>query len=364
MGVRCHRPHRAAAAARAASGPRVRRRPAVRDRGRRRGEQATARSRTASTHPAAASFVWSADTCGQGWGMNPDLGWMLGYRALHETRPDFFIHCGDTVHADSPTAETVTEPDGQVWRNLVTPEVAKVAESLQELRGRHRCTMLDANVRAMYADVPLLAQWDDHETHDNWHPGQVLTVDRYTERRIDVLAARARGAWQESMPVADRRGHHAGSGFASRAAGLAGPRGVALPPHLDVISADPPLELASVLSDSKRHGVRDVVWVPGDVHHCAAHRYDPARAAVPDLDPSWELVAGPLVAGTFGPNQLDATFGSDVVFAKAGDCPGQSPRGGNRFLRHAEIEPDGRLEVSLRDLGGAVLWRRTIQPSR
>jgi alkaline phosphatase D len=63
---------------------------------------------------------------------------MRGYQAMHQTRPDFFIHSGDTIYADGPIAATVTERDGQVWRNIVTEEVSKVAETLKEFRGRHR----------------------------------------------------------------------------------------------------------------------------------------------------------------------------------------------------------------------------------
>lgn len=393
------------------------------------GEVGTARFRTAPVHPSQQSFVWTGDTCGQGWGINPDLGGMVGYRAMHETRPDFFVHCGDTIYADSPMTETVTEPDGQVWRNIVTPEVSKVAETLREFRGRHRYTMLDHNVRAMYADVPVLAQWDDHETHNNWYPGQVLDDDRYVERNVDVLAKRARRAWQENMPVADGRSHHGSSGFAPARIYRRIRRG----PHLDVflldmrtnkdpntpgleeqerailgreqaewlvrevsrsratwkvISADLPLglvvpdgenqeslsngdpgrplgkeqELAQVLSAFKRHGVRNVVWVTADVHYCAAHHYSPDRASFTDFDPFWELVAGPISSGTFGPNALDGTFGPEVVFAKAADYPGQSPRGGNQFFGHADIDRDGRLEVSLRDQSGAVLWSRGLEP--
>ncbi|MCU1517352.1 MAG: alkaline phosphatase, partial [Pseudarthrobacter sp.] len=84
------------------------------------------------------SFVWTGDTAGQGWGINEEIGGMRGYRAMHQTRPDFFIHSGDTIYADGPIAETVVEKDGQVWRNLVTEEVSKVAETLTEFRGRHR----------------------------------------------------------------------------------------------------------------------------------------------------------------------------------------------------------------------------------
>ena len=149
------------------------------------------------------SFVWTGDTAGQGWGINEELGGMRGYEAMHNTRPDFFIHSGDTIYADGPIAATVVEPDGQVWRNLVTEEVSKVAETLTEFRGRHRYNSLDANMRAMFADVPVIAQWDDHETHNNWYPGQIIDDARYTDRDVNTLAARGRQAWQENMPIAD-----------------------------------------------------------------------------------------------------------------------------------------------------------------
>jgi phosphodiesterase/alkaline phosphatase D-like protein len=59
------------------------------------------------------------------------------------------------------------------------------------------------------------------------------------------------------------------------------------------------LELADLLRFIKRHGVANVVWITADVHYCAAHHYDPARAVFQDFEPFWEFVAGPLNAGTF-----------------------------------------------------------------
>ena len=117
-----------------------------------------------------------------------------------------------------------------------------------------------------------------------------------------------------------------------------------------------------MLSAFKRHRVRNVVWLTADVHYCAAHHYDPARAAFTDFDPFWEFVAGPLDAGTFGPNELDATFGPEVVFSKAADHPNQSPRGGNQFFGHVDIAADGRLTVSLRNSAGSVLWSHALEP--
>ena len=117
-----------------------------------------------------------------------------------------------------------------------------------------------------------------------------------------------------------------------------------------------------MLAAFKRHGVRNVVWITADVHYCAAHRYDPSRAAFTDFDPFWEIVAGPIAAGTFGPNQLDGTFGPEVVFSKVADYPNQSPRGGNQFFGHAAVAADGLLTMSLRDASGAVLWSQDLPP--
>lgn len=122
------------------------------------------------------------------------------------------------------------------------------------------------------------------------------------------------------------------------------------------------LELARVLRGLR--GVPGVVWITADVHYCAAHHYSPGRAAFTDFDPFWEIVAGPINAGTFGPSQLDGTFGPEQVFARAADYPNQSPRGGNQFFGHVDIAADGLLTVSLRNAAGTVLWSRDLEPGR
>ena len=80
------------------------------------------------------------------------------------------------------------------------------------------------------------------------------------------------------------------------------------------------LELADLLRFMKTQRIRNVVWVTADVHYCAAHHYHPTRAKFTDFDPFWEFVAGPLNAGTFGPNKMDAHVrpGSEVHRHPAG----------------------------------------------
>jgi len=83
------------------------------------------------------------------------------------------------------------------------------------------------------------------------------------------------------------------------------------------------LEMARVLAFIKARRIRNVVWLTADVHYCAAHHYGPERARFTRFDPFWEFVAGPLHAGTFGPNELDRTFGPEVKFL--GIPPGLKP---------------------------------------
>ncbi|MFC7504658.1 alkaline phosphatase D family protein, partial [Nocardioides sp. GCM10030258] len=171
---------------------------------------------TAPIHGAAQTIVWSGDTNGQGWGIDRSRGGMTGYRAMLDLRPDLFIHVGDTIYADEPMESTkLLLENGSTWQNELTEEVMVVAETLAHFRGRHRYPLRDENVRDFYAAVPSAVQWDDHETCNNWWPGETIDDERYTERRADVLALRGRRAWQEYQPVPVKRLVPAdGDGFA------------------------------------------------------------------------------------------------------------------------------------------------------
>jgi alkaline phosphatase D len=158
--------------------------------------------RTAPVKNRSLRFLWSGDTAGQGWGINPDFGGMKIYEAMRQTQPDFFIHCGDTIYADGPIEEIVTAENGQVWRNLVTPEVSKVAETLAEFRGRYKYNLLDENVRRFNAEVPQIWQWDDHEVVNNWSDSKDLSADaRYTEKNVPLLIAHGSRAFLEYAPM-------------------------------------------------------------------------------------------------------------------------------------------------------------------
>jgi alkaline phosphatase D len=380
-------------------------------------------------------FQWSGDTAGQGWGINPGFGGMKIYETMRRRNPLFFIHSGDTIYADGPIATSVMAENGQIWNNIVTPQVAKVAETLDEFRGRYRYNLLDENVRRFNAEVPQIWQWDDHEVTNNWSDAKDLSGDtRYTEKNVPLLIARGTRAFLEYAPmrpfdvresqrvyrqysygplldlfVVDMRSYRGPNSanlqttqsdatrFLGREqlnwlkAGLKNSRAV-----WKVIAADMPiglnvgdgttpegqprweaianaepgtakgreLEFAELLGYLKRRHVRNVVWLTADVHYCAAHYYDPDKAAFQDFDGFWEFVSGPLNAGSFGPNTLDRTFGPRVVFFKA-PPPGLvnlSPYSGLQFF--GEVNIDGYstdMTVDLRDINGASVFSKRLQ---
>jgi alkaline phosphatase D len=380
-------------------------------------------------------FVWGGDTAGQGWGINPDFGGMKIYETMRQRRPLFFVHSGDNIYADGPIAEMVTAEGNRLWRNIVTPEVAKVAETLDEFRGRYRYNLLDDNVRRFNAEVPQIWQWDDHEVTNNWSDSKDLSGDpRYTEKNVPLLVARGTRAFLEYAPmrpfdaresqrvyrqysygplldlfVLDMRSYRGPNTanlqpepsdqtvFLGREqlewlkAGLKNSRAVwkvvaadmpiglnvgdgttaeGLPRWEAIANGEPgfakgrELEFGELLSYLRRRRVQNVVWITADVHYCAAHYYDPNRAAFRDFDGFWEFVAGPLNAGTFGPGTLDGTFGPQAVFVKAPPL-GQSnlsPYSGLQFFGEVNIDArSGDMKVDLRDIAGASIFSRTMR---
>jgi alkaline phosphatase D len=125
------------------------------------------------------------------------------------------------------------------------------------------------------------------------------------------------------------------------------------------------LEIAEILRFIKTAPIHNTVWLTADVHYAAAHYYNPDKAQFQDFDPFWEFVSGPLHAGTFGPNELDNTFGPEVKFVKApgDDKQNLPPSAGMQFFGHVRIDGATRqMTVTLRDNSDAALWSTTLDP--
>ncbi|MBB5121957.1 phosphodiesterase/alkaline phosphatase D-like protein [Streptomyces eurocidicus] len=125
------------------------------------------------------------------------------------------------------------------------------------------------------------------------------------------------------------------------------------------------LQIAELLRHIKHRRITGTVWLTADVHYTSAQHYDPARAAFKDFAPFWEFVSGPLNAGGFPANALDATFGPERVFLKAPATANVPPGRDSQFFGEVAIAGDGgELTVRLRDETGAVLFTKVLQPGR
>jgi alkaline phosphatase D len=383
------------------------------------GEPMVGRFRTAPTDRRSISFIWSGDTAGQGFGIDEARGGMRTY-------------------ADGVMPAEIKLANGEIWKNLVTEDKSKPAETLAEFRGNYKYNLLDANVRAFNAEIPIITQWDDHEVTNNWWPGEPLTRaehqrKKYVETNALALAARSSRAFHEYMPMRetpvepgriyrkisygplldvfmlDERSYRGPNGEDMQTAYgpeayFMGPEQVAwLKRELassratwKVIAADMPislvvvydvdrkwgveavaqgdpgaprgreLEIADILSFIKRNAIRNTLWLTADVHYTAAHWYDPNKAALQDFDPFWEFVSGPIHAGTYGPNDLDKTFGPQIVYQKAPSKEqgqGLAPSEGLQFFGHVAIDgPSEVMTVTLKDVDDNALWSTKINP--
>jgi alkaline phosphatase D len=377
--------------------------------------------RTAPADKKSISFVWSGDTAGQGWGIDPARGGMRTYQAMLENRPDFFIHSGDHIYADCPVPAELKLPDGTIWRNIVTEEKSAVAHSLAQFRGNYKYNLLDDNLRAFNAQVPMFAQWDDHEVTNDWSPLGSADETGYAEDGTSRLVARARQAFHEFMPIRpiphqegrvyrkigygplldvflidmrsyrdstwNRRDDHSDTfilgpfQLAWLKRELAGSEAtwkvIAADLPIGLISEDaialgdgPPdrreHEIADLLSFMKRAGIRNTVWLTADMHYTAAHYYDPNRAIFQDFEPFWEFVSGPLHAGTWGPGELDNTFGPEAKFQKG--CSAEqgenlAPCFGLQFFGRVDIDAQSEImTVTLKDVDNRALWSVQIEP--
>ncbi|MET9678086.1 alkaline phosphatase D family protein [Streptomyces sp. NPDC006482] len=123
------------------------------------------------------------------------------------------------------------------------------------------------------------------------------------------------------------------------------------------------LQIAELLRFVKHRRITGTVWLTADVHYTSAQHYAPERAAFQDFAPFWEFVSGPLAAGGFPANALDATFGPERVFVRAPERANLSPMESPQYFGEVDIDGgSGELTVRLRAEGGSVLFSTVLQP--
>jgi alkaline phosphatase D len=382
-------------------------------------------------------FVWGADLAGQGWGRNPNLeitafdgdiiqGGYVIFDVMRKLRPDFAVFAGDIIYADNeipPEREIPTAYGGGIWVN--NPAKNFQAITLEEFRENWKYNLGDQKFRNFLARTPIYSQWDDHETVNNWYPGETAESlgGVYQEAGVsaDVLAERAKQALFEYNPIRGDRlyrkyqyGRHIDlflpdeRSYRGPNPQNSDPNGIEMlgPEQFEwlkrslkssratwkVISSHDPLsivtggpndrdawaqgepevlgrevQLSKLLKFIKDEKIKNVVFITADVHYPAAISYDPERAVFKDFNPFWEFVIGPIHAGAFGSNELDPSFGSKYEFVNAPGTqtpplPVNAPPPNFQSFGSAEVDGNGWLTVRIHDVTGKVLYEKLLRP--
>lgn len=383
----------------------------------------TGRFRTPPARPHQLRLTWGGDTVGQGWGINEEFGGMKIYESMRQLQPDVFIHSGDTIYADGPVPREMKLKNGTLWKNVVTEEKSKVAETLDEFRGAYRYNLLDRNLRRFNAEIPQLWQWDDHEVMNNWSPSKDIRDNAaYREKNVRLLTERGKRAFLDYSPIRFQR-DDAGRIYRQISYGplvdvflidmrsYRGPNtanlqtaesadttylGAAQRAWLKnglrqskalfkIIASDMPLGLnvgdgpgrweAVANGDGgppkgRELEIADLLsfmkqhGIRNTIWITADVHYCAAHEYTPPMgDPFWEFVAGPLNAGSFGPGELDATFRPRVDFNRypPKGMASCGPADGYQFFGEINVDGGNRtLSVDLRDLHGQSLYRKTL----
>ncbi|MDS1136892.1 alkaline phosphatase D family protein [Nitratireductor indicus] len=394
-------------------------------------EPIVGRFRTAPSARRNIRFAWSGDTAGQGWGID-EVGMKTYATMGRHEPDFFLHSGDTIYADGAIQKEVDLKDGTKWVNKVVTEEKSKVAETLDEFRGQWKYNMMDEHVRALNAVCPTFFQWDDHEVINNWSASKDLTADdRYKVKSVPLLQARAARAFHEMTPIRytpaepgrvyrkiaygpmldvfflDMRSYRGPNSDSMQEtltdeARILGDQQVQwLKRELansratwKVIAADMPiglvvpdgekieavangdngaargreLEIADLLRFIKNAGIENTVWLTADVHYTAAHYYNPDKAQFQDFKPFWEFVSGPLHAGTFGPNDLDQTFGPELKYVKAPSAEQGAnlpPSAGFQFFGLVDIDAaTEQMTVRLMDRDDVELYKVTLDPVR
>ena len=323
-------------------------------------------------------LLWSGDLGGHDY--CDDSPYRV-FDAMAARRPDLFVFAGDTVYADHPCPGL--------------GGAAQPAETYEGFQARYRHTIGDVAVQQLLRQASVVAIWDDHEVRGDFSGpaeprmslGRSAFMDAWPIRRSPDepgrLYRRLRwGALLEIFVLDTRQ-------YRSRNWKRDGPDKTMLaasqrewliqavtasPARWRVIVSSVPLSLpkGSLVSDSwapsglpgyrtgfaherdailaRLHaaGVQNLIVLTADVHFAAAMAHQP----VPGFE-LWELVAGPLAAGTKSPWGPADGLNTRVLFS----------HGGQATFGELDVGP-GALVARFFDEHGRRLWEHGVETGR
>lgn len=129
-------------------------------------------------------------------------GWYNALERMADEDVDFVVCLGDYIYDEAyhSVKGGTGVRDDTVGRMLPGYDVPS-AVTLEEYRRKYSLYRSDAALRAVHANVPMVAVWDDHEVADNYAGGDPtggLPADHGYSRKRRQAAYRA---WWENMPT-------------------------------------------------------------------------------------------------------------------------------------------------------------------
>jgi alkaline phosphatase D len=360
-------------------------------------------------------FAWGGDVAGQNVCRDASEGFPI-FTAINRLDLDFFVGLGDMIYADGVCAATGLYGNAQV----VGP--FDRAANLADFWAHWKYNREDNAYRALLGKVPYYAIWDDHEVVNDFGPlHDTRTTPPYTAgahllplglqafldynpiaQHADTpqrLYRTVRWGKQLELFILDTRQYrdaNLGNDDAERpktmlgreqlhwlkqklAASDATWKIIVSSVPMSIPTGFPPelgrdgwanfdqatgfeYELLDVLRHMKERGMYNVAFITTDVHFAEVFRYTPFAE-----DASFkvhEFVSGPLNAGLFPNRDYDATLNAESLFFHGPGAAVTNYADAKPWMNfgHARVDENGRLTVSIRDVNGAVVYEKTLEP--
>lgn len=375
------------------------------------------RTAPAANQAHAIQFAWGGDLAGQNVCRDAQQGFPI-FKAIGALELDFFIGLGDMIYADG-----VCEATGLYGNQQVAGEFGPAAD-LENYWAHWRYNRADAGYQALLRSTPYIGIWDDHEVVNDFGPlHDTRDTEPYTANaHLLPLGLRAfldynpiaesdlnpnrlyralRWGKHLELIVLDNRQYRDANAEADNdqfVKTMLGREQVAWLKHRlrssdatwKVIVSSVPMsiptgfplengrdgwadydqsggfehELRDILAFMQAEGERNVVFITTDVHFAEVFRYTPFAT-----DPGFqvhEVVTGPLNAGLFPNRNFDTSLGAESLFF-------YGPESSDAVTDYAQARPwmnfglaqldaQGNLTLSIRDVDGALRYSTTLQP--
>jgi len=360
--------------------------------------------KTAATEDQSFSFVFGSCLGGQGYGRTTE-GWKI-FDEARKYSPNFFLFTGDTIYADATIPEVAKLMDGTTRNNLPHDVICK---TIDQFRNRYKYQFEDPSYARFLSQTPTYVMWDDHEIFDDWGGAQMLDKDpellnvgmksffeywpvlgAYEDSVMELKLYRNFKYGKAEFFILDTRSyrckhklhrnsttptlenilgklqcnwlisslHNSSNGFWKiivSSVPLSYPTGWPTPEvdGYDGWTAD--RELFYLFQRIRDTGVKNILFITGDVHFPYLISYDPFTMGTPFC---YEAGATPFSAIPLPPSTPDDTLNPTVIWSEGAFVKGPMNFG------HVQVNTDGSLKIKFIRDDGHVMFEKVLHAKR